>query len=257
MRASLEQHGLLPGTIKSLLTNATRGFTTLYEQVWDSTGPEPDLPALSEDDLTALDEEIGDPSAMPLRTGVPLLARVTNTDTAHNCQTSSDSGHVGCSACRWYIRGTFIPKKARWDPQKQIREDYGYTAFEAEQWFSLAFWVYRRAWTTNERPIVLFDLATHRLDQAKILLPGVATLERMIASLRERAALRQYKILAAVPNPHQQAGLEDLVVVEDGRRVSSRCAATRCSCPVCTSGATRPRPAGRGSLGEGTPEHLP
>lgn len=111
-------------------------------------------------------------------------------------------------------------KKARWDHQKQIREDYGYTAFEAEQWFSLACWVYRRAWTTNERPIVLFDLATHRLDQAKILLPGVTTLERMIASLRERAALRQYKILAAAPSPHQQAGLEDLVVVEDGRRVS-------------------------------------
>jgi hypothetical protein len=91
-------------------------------------------------------------------------------------------------------------KEARWEHQKQIREAYGYTAFEAEQWFSLACWVYQRAWTTNERPIVLFDLATHRLDQAKILLPGVTTLERMVAGLRERAALRQYKVLAAAPS---------------------------------------------------------
>jgi hypothetical protein len=111
-------------------------------------------------------------------------------------------------------------KQARWEHQKQIRQDYGYTAFEAEQWFALACWVYRRCWSTGERPIVLFDLATHRLDQAKILLHGVTTLERMIASLRERVALRQYKILAAAPTPRQRAGLEDLVVVEDGRRVS-------------------------------------
>lgn len=111
-------------------------------------------------------------------------------------------------------------KEARWDHQKQIREACGYTSFEFEQWFALARWVYKRAWTTNERPIVPFDLATHRLVEAKILLPGVTTLERMIAGLQERAALRQYKLLAAAPSPTQRAALEDLVVVEDGRRVS-------------------------------------
>jgi Domain of unknown function (DUF4158) len=49
-------------------------------------------------------------------------------------------------------------KEARWDHQKQIREDYGYTVFEGEQWFALACWLYRRAWSTNDpchlRPVM-------------------------------------------------------------------------------------------------------
>lgn len=111
-------------------------------------------------------------------------------------------------------------KEARWDHQKLIRQAHGYTSFEFEQWFGLARWVYRRVWSGSERPIVLFDLVTHRLVEAKILLPGVTTLERMIAGLRERAALRQYRLLAAAPSPGQRRALEELVVVEEGRRVS-------------------------------------
>ncbi|WTD54845.1 Tn3 family transposase [Streptosporangium sp. NBC_01639] len=111
-------------------------------------------------------------------------------------------------------------KEARWDHQKLIRQAHGYTSFEFEQWFGLARWVYRRMWSGSERPIVLFDLVTHRLVEAKILLPGVTTLERMIAGLRERAALRQYRLLAAAPSPGQRRALEELVVVEEGHRVS-------------------------------------
>ncbi|MEU4232856.1 Tn3 family transposase [Nonomuraea sp. NPDC026600] len=111
-------------------------------------------------------------------------------------------------------------KEARWDHQEQIRTGYGFTAFGGEQWFALACWLYKRAWTTGERPIVLFDLATHRLVEAKILLPGVTTLERLIAALRERVASRQYALLAAAPSPNQAVVLENLVKVEDGRRVS-------------------------------------
>ncbi|MFB4273469.1 DUF4158 domain-containing protein [Nonomuraea sp. GTA35] len=111
-------------------------------------------------------------------------------------------------------------KEARWAHQEQIRTGYGYTAFAGEQWFALACWLYKRAWTTNERPIVLFDLATHRLVEAKILLPGVTTLERLIAALRERVAARQHALMATAPSPNQAAVLENLVKVEEGRRVS-------------------------------------
>ncbi|MEV0513828.1 DUF4158 domain-containing protein [Nonomuraea sp. NPDC050405] len=79
---------------------------------------------------------------------------------------------------------------------------------------------HRRDRVRRERPIVLFDLATHRLVEAKILLPGVTTLERLIAALRERVAARQYALLAAAPSPNQAAVLENLVKVEQGRRVS-------------------------------------
>jgi hypothetical protein len=54
-------------------------------------------------------------------------------------------------------------KEAHWDHQEQIRTGYGYTAFEGEEWFALACWLYKRAWATGERPIVLFDLAIRRL----------------------------------------------------------------------------------------------
>jgi hypothetical protein len=111
-------------------------------------------------------------------------------------------------------------KEARWAHQEQIRTGYGYTAFAGEQWFALACWLYKRAWTTNERPIVLFDLATHRLVEAKILLPGVTTLERLIAALRERVAARQHALMATAPSPNQAAVLENLVKVEEGRGVS-------------------------------------
>jgi hypothetical protein len=52
-------------------------------------------------------------------------------------------------------------KEARWDHQAQIRQLYDYTAFGPLQWFTLARWLYTRAWlSSGERPIVLFDLAT-------------------------------------------------------------------------------------------------
>ncbi|MFE5012117.1 DUF4158 domain-containing protein [Streptomyces sp. NPDC056696] len=45
--------------------------------------------------------------------------------------------------------------EARWDHQEQIRDGYGYTKFEFDQWFALARWLYQRAWIGNERPTPL------------------------------------------------------------------------------------------------------
>lgn len=81
-------------------------------------------------------------------------------------------------------------REARWDHQDQIRRAYGYSDFDAWQWFALARWLYVRCRLGNERPIVLFDHATARLAEAKVLLPGVSTLERLAAAVRERAETR-------------------------------------------------------------------
>lgn len=69
----------------------------------------------------------------------------------------------------------------RWDHQDRIREAYGYTRFEFDQWFALARWMYQRAWIASERPTLIFDLATKRLLEDRVLLPRVTTLERMIS----------------------------------------------------------------------------
>lgn len=111
-------------------------------------------------------------------------------------------------------------REARWNHQAQIRDVYGYETFGPGQWWALARWLYLRAWHTNERPSVLFDLATNRLVEGKVLLPGVTVLERLVAGVREQTAARQYRLLAAAPSPAQRTVLEQLVVVEAGRRVS-------------------------------------
>jgi TnpA family transposase len=111
-------------------------------------------------------------------------------------------------------------RQARWDHQAQIRGAYGYAPFGPAAWLALARWLYVRAWTANERPSVLFDLATNRLVTAKVLLPGVTVLERLVAAIRDRAAARAFRLLAAAPSPAERARLERLVTVEAGRRVS-------------------------------------
>lgn len=45
-----------------------------------------------------------------------------------------------------------------------------------------------RAWLYNERPRILFDLATARCIEQKILLPGVSVLTNLVANIWNRAS---------------------------------------------------------------------
>lgn len=121
---------------------------------------------------------------------------------------------------------------------------FGYRTFDQqpEKW-RLLRWLYERAWLTAERPSVLFDLATARLVDKKILLPGVTTLARMVSSVRERAENRLYTILASLPSPKQAENLERLLLVEEGSRQSKldrlRHGPTRFSAPALLAALER------------------
>jgi hypothetical protein len=106
-----------------------------------------------------------------------------------------------------------------WEHAHDIRRTYGYRAF-TDQPVSFQFlrWLYTRAWLRAERPSVLFDLATAWLVEQKVLLPGVTTLTRLVAQVRDRAAARLWTRLAAIPDAATRARLEQLIVPQERSR---------------------------------------
>jgi hypothetical protein len=107
----------------------------------------------------------------------------------------------------------------RWKHTVEIRQQYGYTRFlDQPGYFTFVRWLFVNAWYRNERPVVLFDRSITWLIQRKILLPGVTTLERLIAEVRARADARLWRILSNQVSSTQQARLETLLRLPDGHQ---------------------------------------
>ncbi len=134
--------------------------------------------------------------------------------------------------------------ETRWEHTARIRQRYGYQDFSSqpEHW-RLVRWLYQRATLSAESPSLLFDLATARLVQRKILLPGVSGLARLVASVRDRAANRLWKVLFQLSNATQKGQLEELLLVRDNERYSPldklRHPPTRVSAPALVSALKR------------------
>jgi hypothetical protein len=107
----------------------------------------------------------------------------------------------------------------RHDHVHEIMQEYGYQDFSSQpEHFRFLRWLYTRAWWSEERLTVLFDLAMAHLVDRKVLLPGVSVLERVVSSVREHASIRLWRLLAQLPTPPQRALLETLLVVPEGER---------------------------------------
>jgi hypothetical protein len=103
----------------------------------------------------------------------------------------------------------------------EIQRHYGYQDFNTPPWrFQLSRFLYSRAWISDERPSLMFDMGTAWLIQHKVLLPGATTLQRLIMEIRERAANQLWRRLASLPSPELKTALDALVVVPEGHRVS-------------------------------------
>ena len=104
---------------------------------------------------------------------------------------------------------------------REIKQGYGYRDFyDQPDYFRLVRWLYVRAWLSAERPSLLFDLATDRMIRNKVLLPGVTTLARLVARVRDRAATRLWSMLAVLPTAKQREQLHALLIVPEGDRQS-------------------------------------
>lgn len=103
----------------------------------------------------------------------------------------------------------------------EIRREYGYKDYsDATERLGLLRFLYARAWLRADGPVVLFDLATARLAERKVLLPGVSTLARDVARVRERVSQRLWATIAGAPDLLQRERLLELLVVPEGSRLS-------------------------------------
>jgi len=113
-------------------------------------------------------------------------------------------------------------KQTRHAHRLEIQREYSYHDYNDPPWqFRLSRVLFARAWTSTERPSLLFDVATHWLIANKVLLPGATTLERLVSQIRERIATRLWSTLADLPNPTQRAALNELLSTEKDSRISA------------------------------------
>lgn len=115
--------------------------------------------------------------------------------------------------------GRYREGEMRYDHVHEIMQHYDYHDFSSQpEHFRFIRWLYTRAWWSEERLTILFDLAMAQLIERKVILPGVSVLERLVSSVREHAGVRLWRALAQLPTPRQHALLETLLVVPEGER---------------------------------------
>ena len=100
-------------------------------------------------------------------------------------------------------------KWTRYTHSAEIQRYYNYQDFNSASWrFRLSRMLYTRAWISNERLGVLFDFSAAWLIKYKVLLPGITTLTRLIAEIRDRATNRLWNKLCSLPSNEQKDKLE-------------------------------------------------
>ncbi|MFG2004833.1 Tn3 family transposase [Spirillospora sp. NPDC048911] len=109
--------------------------------------------------------------------------------------------------------------KTKLDHQWEIRRVHGlreFTAAEAE----LREWVAARSWTSGDGPKAIFTDAVGWLRERRVLLPGLTTLTRLVAQVRDDTTRRLWDVLEGRLTVGQRYVLDQLLEVPPGSRVS-------------------------------------
>ncbi len=110
-------------------------------------------------------------------------------------------------------------RTTRFEHAEEIKRARGLRDF-AEVTRELEDWVDARAWTTGDGPKAIFNDAIGWLFERGVLLPGVTTLARLVARVRDEATQRLWDTLAELLTARQCRLLERLLAVPDGGRFS-------------------------------------
>jgi len=114
---------------------------------------------------------------------------------------------------------TPINNKSLWIHSQEIRKAYVYSDFSDHPTnFRLTRWLYTRARLTSERSSILFDLATAKCVEEKILLPGVTVMARLIAKTKDRTNKQLFTKLSNLPDKNQLNMIENLIEFDTERK---------------------------------------
>jgi len=98
----------------------------------------------------------------------------------------------------------------RTDHLQEIQDRLGFHDAGQHEPAVLSAWLLDRA-LEHDRPIVLFHLACQWLLQERLVRPGVTRIERLVATIRERAQQETYRRLGTLLTPTLRAGLDALL----------------------------------------------
>ncbi|WP_045878758.1 Tn3 family transposase [Pseudofrankia sp. DC12] len=109
--------------------------------------------------------------------------------------------------------------KTKFDHQWEIRRERGLKEFTtAEE--ELRAWVAARSWTSSDGPKAIFTDAAGWLRERDVLLPGLTTLTRLVAEVRDETNRRLWGVLEGLLTVGQRYVLDQLLEVPAGSRVS-------------------------------------
>jgi hypothetical protein len=85
-------------------------------------------------------------------------------------------------------------RETPFDHQRDIRRAYGWKDF-ADVEDEFAAWAAARSWTSGDGPKAIFTDGVGWLREQKVLLPGVTTLARLVARVRDDTTKRLWGVL--------------------------------------------------------------
>ncbi|MFV2197854.1 Tn3 family transposase [Nocardiopsis sp. LOL_012] len=110
-------------------------------------------------------------------------------------------------------------RETPFDHQRDIRRAYGWSDFASAEG-EFAAWVAARSWTSGDGPKAIFTDGVGWLRERKVLLPGVTTLARRVAKVRDDTTKRLWGELEGLLTLGQRHVLDQLLEVPVASRVS-------------------------------------